>query len=92
MASQRRVWAVAAVLLGLGCASVPEPDITGPHGEHLTKIQCGWLDECVASARATCGGDYDVISQNGTGKGILTMTMLVACNAPPALGRPDSGR
>jgi hypothetical protein len=93
MSQQRRGWVVALLLVSVGCPYVVNPDVTGPHGEHLTEIQCNHLEECLDFARKACGGDYDIVTQSKAGDGVLTITMMVDCKASVARpGLPDAGR
>jgi hypothetical protein len=93
MSQRRRGCLVALLLLAEGCAYVVNPDVTGPHGEHLREIQCNYLEECLDFARKTCGGNYDIATQSTAGDGVLTITMMVHCKASEAgAGLPDAGR
>lgn len=62
----RRLMAAAVVMvIGAGClpaTRIVNPDVTGPNGEHLVELACGAADQCMALARQTCGGDFDVIT------------------------------
>ena len=88
--SQRQRVAVVLFLVTAGCtAMVVNPDVQGPHGEHLVEIQCAQPDACLDLARQVCGGDYDIVTNNKTA-GMDSATMMVSCKARPA-PQPDGG-
>jgi len=88
---QRSALTIAALVMGSGCvtARIVEPDVTGPHGEHLVELECTLPDKCMALARQTCGGDFDVVTSNDSasgGAGMMVTSsaiMLVHCQNPP---------
>jgi hypothetical protein len=88
--SHRQSVAAFVLVLAAGCgAIVVNPDVQGPHGEHLVEIQCPQPDQCLDKAREVCGGDYDIVTNNKTA-GADSATMMVSCKAaaqPP----PDAG-
>ena len=104
--TQRLAWIVAAVIVGTGCISarIEKPDVIGPHGEHLVELACNLPDQCMALARETCGGDYDIVTSNDlvSGGGKMPVSsqnmMLVQCKSaraappitPPATPRDAS--
>lgn len=69
-----------------GCLQVANPDVIGPHGEHLIELQCPTPDMCMDFARQTCGGDFDTLPHSGP-----SQYMLVHClntrGAPADAGR-----
>lgn len=80
-------WMFAALLL-VGCTMVVNPDVIGPHGEHLMELQCPTPDRCMDFARTVCHGDFDLVSDSSYAgyKGGTSEVVLVHCaNAPPAL-------
>ena len=85
-------WMVAAVLLGVGtgCFQVINGNVTGPHGEHLIELQCPSPAECMDYARQTCGGDFDIVTNQTTSadKGGTSEYILVQCQS--ALAAPGS--
>jgi hypothetical protein len=99
----RLLWTV--LVLGAGCtAYIYNPDVIGPHGEHLIELACSTPDRCMDLARQTCGGDYDVVttgnavsgtSQGGTSSANLMLvqckTSPVAAPGPPAGAARDAG-
>ena len=100
-------WVCAAFLvLGTACptAIVVNPDVQGPHGEHLMELKCTSSERCMAFARENCGGDFDIISNNtevggggNVGNASIPVTsadvMMVQCKTPPgaAPAAPDAG-
>ena len=82
-------WMLVPALLGVtaGCFQVVNPDVTGPHGEHLMELQCPTPADCMSYARQVCGGDFDVVTSPGPGAPF----MLVQCKPPRAAGGADAG-
>ncbi len=80
-----RRWTCLALLgVGAGCFQVVNPDVIGPHGEHLMELQCPTPAQCMDFARQTCGGDFDSLPHSGP-----SQYLLVQCKNAPA---PDAGR
>ncbi len=79
---KRQAARVALMLVATGCTTVNgwvvNPDVIGPHGEHLTELQCTTSEGCMALARETCAGDFDIITSN-----LGSQDMLVQCKTPP---------
>jgi hypothetical protein len=102
--SKRLGMGVALLVAGAGCLPyVMKDDVIGPHGEALIELACATPDQCMAFARQTCHGDFDVATNDFTVSGGKTPSsgdlMLVHCaNAPGALSppavsvAPDAGR
>jgi hypothetical protein len=80
--------AIAVGLCGIHCNGyyVYNPDVIGPHGEHAVELACkGGPDECLASARKYCGGDFDVIPPSVPG------AVVVHCQVEARAPVPDAG-
>lgn len=95
---RRRQGRVGVVLLVVvtGCvtAAVVNPDVVGPHGEHLIELRCVSSERCLAFARETCGGDYDIVTNNDEvlasgAKGTASAdVMMVQCKSVPPAAPP----
>jgi hypothetical protein len=77
---------VVAITVVAGCASsyIYNPDVIGPHGEHLIELACTVPDQCMSLARRTCGGDFDLVTGGsavgGDGTAVSSVNlMLVQC-------------
>jgi hypothetical protein len=58
-------------------AWVVNPDVIGPHGEHLMQLECGTSGYCMVFARKTCAGDFDIVTFTPA-----SGEMLVQCKNP----------
>jgi len=80
-----RRWLLAGTtcLAATGCFQVVNPDVTGPHGEHLMELQCPTPADCMSYARQVCGGDFDLVTNSVSGgyKSGTKDTMLVQCKS-----------
>ncbi|HTP50484.1 MAG TPA: hypothetical protein VMK42_07295 [Anaeromyxobacteraceae bacterium] len=101
--TRRLSWAAAVAAVGMGCATgrVVDRDLSGPQGEHLVQLECPSPDPCLALARQTCRGDFEVVSEKTVWSGFghappgSAEMMWVRCKTgpvePPA-GEPPAPR
>jgi hypothetical protein len=85
----RLVAVLVVASVGVHCTGyyVYNPDVIGPHGEHAVELACnGGPDECLASARKYCGGDFDVIPPSVPGAVVVHCQVQASGTLPSDAG------